>query len=51
MIVVGGEALVDLVPDPSTMDGELGPMLPRGIRSASATAGGISCATEKPSDG
>ncbi|GDY30147.1 carbohydrate kinase family protein [Gandjariella thermophila] len=29
MIVVGGEALVDLVPDPSTMDGELGPLLPR----------------------
>ncbi|MBP2474975.1 fructokinase [Crossiella equi] len=28
MIVVGGEALVDLVPDPSTMDGELGPLLP-----------------------
>jgi fructokinase len=29
MIVVAGEALVDLVPDPSTMDGELGPLLPR----------------------
>jgi fructokinase len=29
MIVVGGEALVDLVPGPSTMDGELGPLLPR----------------------
>ncbi|MCO1578290.1 carbohydrate kinase [Crossiella sp. SN42] len=29
MIIVGGEALVDLVPDPSTMDGELGPLLPR----------------------
>jgi len=29
VIVVGGEALVDLVPDPSTMDGELGPLLPR----------------------
>lgn len=29
MIVVGGEALVDLVPDPSTVDGELGPLLPR----------------------
>ncbi|HWC80882.1 MAG TPA: carbohydrate kinase [Pseudonocardiaceae bacterium] len=29
MIVVGGEALVDLVPDPSTRRGELGPLLPR----------------------
>ncbi len=29
MIVVGGEALVDLVPDPSTADGELGPLHPR----------------------
>lgn len=29
MIVVGGEALVDLVPDPSTVDGELGPLHPR----------------------
>ncbi|GAB3283226.1 carbohydrate kinase family protein [Parasphingorhabdus pacifica] len=29
MIVVGGEALVDLVPDPSTIDGEIGPLHPR----------------------
>lgn len=29
MIVIGGEALVDLVPDPSTADGELGPLHPR----------------------
>ncbi|HEY0807335.1 MAG TPA: carbohydrate kinase [Pseudonocardiaceae bacterium] len=29
MIVVGGEALVDLVPAPSTVRGELGPLLPR----------------------
>jgi fructokinase len=29
LIVVGGEALVDLVPDPSTRRGELGPLLPR----------------------
>ncbi|MQA07292.1 MAG: carbohydrate kinase [Pseudonocardiaceae bacterium] len=29
MIVVGGEALVDLVPDPSTVDGALSPLLPR----------------------
>lgn len=29
MIVVGGEALVDLVPDPSTVEGELGPLHPR----------------------
>lgn len=29
MIVVGGEALVDLVPDPATPKGELGPLLPR----------------------
>lgn len=29
MIVVGGEALVDLVPAPSTVLGELGPLLPR----------------------
>ena len=29
MIVVGGEALVDLVPDPSTRRGELGPLLPQ----------------------
>jgi fructokinase len=29
MIVVGGEALVDLVPDPSTADGEVGPLHPR----------------------
>ncbi|QGK68605.1 carbohydrate kinase [Allosaccharopolyspora coralli] len=29
MIVVGGDALVDLVPDPSTGDGELGPLHPR----------------------
>ncbi|GAA0511865.1 fructokinase [Saccharopolyspora subtropica] len=28
MIVIGGEALVDLVPDPSTADGELGPLHP-----------------------
>ncbi|WP_406692905.1 carbohydrate kinase [Saccharopolyspora sp. ID03-671] len=28
MIVIGGEALVDLVPDPSTPDGELGPLHP-----------------------
>ncbi len=28
MIVVGGESLVDLVPDPSTADGELGPLHP-----------------------
>lgn len=28
MIVVGGEALVDLVPAPSTVRGELGPLLP-----------------------
>src|SRR6266545_6107976 len=28
MIVVGGEALVDLVPESSTVDGELGPLLP-----------------------
>jgi fructokinase len=29
VIVVGGEALVDLVPAPSTVRGELGPLLPR----------------------
>ncbi|HEX3779915.1 MAG TPA: carbohydrate kinase [Pseudonocardiaceae bacterium] len=29
MIVVGGEALVDLVPAPATVHGELGPLLPR----------------------
>lgn len=29
MIVVGGEALVDLVPAPATVRGELGPLLPR----------------------
>lgn len=29
MIVIGGEALVDLVPDPSTQEGELGPLHPR----------------------
>ena len=29
MIVVGGEALVDLVPSASTVPGELGPLLPR----------------------
>jgi fructokinase len=29
VIVVGGEALVDLVPDPSTRKGELGPLLPQ----------------------
>ena len=29
MIVIGGEALVDLVPDKSTADGELGPLHPR----------------------
>lgn len=29
MIVIGGEALVDLVPDPSTAEGELGPLHPR----------------------
>lgn len=29
MIVVGGEALVDLVPDPATASGELGPLHPR----------------------
>jgi fructokinase len=29
LIVIGGEALVDLVPDPSTADGELGPLHPR----------------------
>jgi fructokinase len=29
VIVIGGEALVDLVPDPSTADGELGPLHPR----------------------
>lgn len=29
MIVIGGEALVDLVPDAATMDGELGPLHPR----------------------
>lgn len=29
MIVVCGEALVDLVPDPSTAEGELGPLHPR----------------------
>ena len=29
MIVVGGEALVDLVPDPATAEGELGPLHPR----------------------
>lgn len=29
MIVVGGEALVDLVPDSSTVEGELGPLHPR----------------------
>ncbi|GAA4851833.1 carbohydrate kinase family protein [Saccharopolyspora rosea] len=29
MIVIGGEALVDLVPDSSTADGELGPLHPR----------------------
>ena len=29
MIVVGGEALVDLVPAPVTVRGELGPLLPR----------------------
>ncbi|RRO15382.1 carbohydrate kinase [Saccharopolyspora rhizosphaerae] len=28
MIVIGGEALVDLVPDPSTPDGDLGPLHP-----------------------
>jgi fructokinase len=28
MILVGGEALVDLVPDPATRPGELGPLLP-----------------------
>jgi fructokinase len=28
VILVGGEALIDLVPAPSTMDGELGPLLP-----------------------
>lgn len=29
MIVIGGEALVDLVPDPSTAEGELGSLHPR----------------------
>ncbi|QUG99992.1 carbohydrate kinase [Saccharopolyspora erythraea] len=29
MIVIGGEALVDLVPDQSTAEGELGPLHPR----------------------
>lgn len=29
MIVIGGEALVDLVPDASTTEGELGPLHPR----------------------
>lgn len=29
VIVVGGEALVDLVPAPTTVGGELGPLLPR----------------------
>ncbi|MER7013985.1 carbohydrate kinase [Saccharopolyspora sp. NPDC000359] len=28
MIVIGGEALVDLVPDPATAEGELGPLHP-----------------------
>ena len=29
MIVIGGEALVDLVPDSATEGGELGPLHPR----------------------